>query len=122
MSLNQQLERWKIFQSQVEKATIEGLILCLGDMNIDLKKWEDTTYYQKKIAGEYQLMIGEYGLKLLNFGTTWSRQIKDTNVESALDHAFTNKPLSVDNYFKNMIGYSDHSLICVDLKWDIPKP
>ena len=43
MSLNQQLERWKIFQSQVEKASVEGLILCLGDMNSDLVKWEEST-------------------------------------------------------------------------------
>ena len=42
MTINQQLERFKIFQSQVEKASKEGLILVLGGLNINLDKWEDS--------------------------------------------------------------------------------
>ena len=64
-------------------------------------------------------MIGECGLELINFGSTWSR---NKNVNSALDHAFTNKPLTVHNYFKTTINYLDHSLICVNLKWEVTKP
>ena len=121
MSTHQQLERWQIFQSQVREASKEGLVLGIGDMNIDLEKLEDTSYYQKKIAEEYQLLIGECGLELINFGTTWRRNQKSTYVSSALDHAFTNKPLSVQSYQKYLIDYSDHSLICVNLKWEVPK-
>ena len=63
MSINEQLERWKIFQNQVGQASKEGLILTIGDMNIDLEKWEESNYYQKKLAEEYQLMVGELGLE-----------------------------------------------------------
>ena len=51
----------------------EGLILCLGDMNVDLLKWGDFNYYQKNLASQYQLMIGKCGLELLDFRITWSR-------------------------------------------------
>ena len=64
MSINQQHERWKIFRSQVEKASKESFILCLGDFNIDLEKWENSTYYQKNIAQDYQMMLGMCGLKI----------------------------------------------------------
>ena len=68
LTIEQQLENWKIFHSQVEKASTEGLILGIGDMNIDLEKLEESTYYLKKLAEEHQSMIGECGLELLNFG------------------------------------------------------
>ena len=121
MSVNQQLERWEIFCTQVQKASKEGLILCVGDFNIDLEKWEETTYYQKKLAQEYQSMIGKCGLELYNFGITWCRKMKNTLVQSALDHALTNKPQSVHSHFKTKIDYSDHFLICVNLKCEVPK-
>ena len=70
MSINKQIERWEIFRTQVGKASKKGLVLFVGDFNIDLEKWEDTTYYQKKIAQEYQLLIGKTGLELFNFGIT----------------------------------------------------
>ena len=116
MSINQQLDRWKIFHAQVEIASKDVLILGIGDMNIDTCKWEEASYYQKKIDQEYQLLVDECGLELLNFGITWRRNQFDAFVESALDHAFTNKPSSVHGYFKTEIDYSDHHFLCVDLK------
>ena len=65
MTIDQQLERLKIFYLQIEQASKEGLILVIGDMNIDLEKWEDSKYYLKKVAEEYQSMIGEGGLELI---------------------------------------------------------
>ena len=121
MTIDQQLEGWKIFLSQVEQASKEGLILCLGDMNINLELLEDPTYYLKKLAEEYQLIIGECGLEILNFGITWNRICKDGVVKSAVDQAFTNKPYSIHNYFKTLIDYSDHDMICVDLNMKVSK-
>ena len=92
-------------------------------MNIDLEKMEDQTYYLRKLAKEYQLMIGECGLKILNFGCTWSRTHKDGNVlMSAVDHALTNKPALINNYFMVVINHSDHNMICVDMNVRVPKP
>ena len=38
MSIDQQIERLKILHTQIEQASKEGLILVIGDMNIDLGK------------------------------------------------------------------------------------
>ena len=116
LTIEQQLENWKIFHSQVEKASTEGLILGIGDMNIDLEKLEESTYYLKKLAEEHQSMIGECGLELLNFGITWSRTHSDGNtIMSAIDQAFTNKAIAIHSCYKIPISYSDHSAICVNV-------
>ena len=49
-------------------------------------------------------------------GSTWNRK-----QESALDHALTNKPEAIKNYFKIQIDYSDYNLICVDMKINVQK-
>ena len=105
MNESKQIERLQVLHSQVEKASKEGLMLILGDMNIDLDKMEEKDYYQEKQAKEYQTMIGENGLDIINFGTTWKRPNRD---ESAIDHALTNKPESIKDYQKIEILYSDH--------------
>ena len=123
MSIDQQIERWRIFKSQVEHAKNEGLILRIGDMNINLEKIEDSNYYLKPLAEEYHTLINENSLKIFNFGITWSRIHKHNKTkESAVDHAFTNKMGLVHNHFKIHTDYSDHSMICVDLNTKVSKP
>ena len=122
MTIEQQLESLKLLFSQIERAEKEGLILTIGDMNIDLNKMEEPTYYLKKLAMEYQLMIGECGLEILDFGYTWSRTYQNGNIlKSGVDHALTNKPESINNHCMKLIDYSDHNMICVDLNVRIPK-
>ena len=122
MNLHQQIEKIKILQSQIEVASKEGLALVIGDMNIDINKLEDPSYYQKKIAEEYLSMVGECGLEIINFGITWSRTHQDGNMlNSALDHALINKPTSVNDHYRIDIDYSDHSMICMDLNIEVPK-
>ena len=38
LSQNQQMERMKIFSLQLKQATKEGMVLAIGDWNIDLEK------------------------------------------------------------------------------------
>ena len=58
----EQLVRLEELSQQVEKATKEcSRVYILGDLNIDLKKWNDKDYYLKKIAEEYQTMMGING-------------------------------------------------------------
>ena len=47
MTQKEQIDRIKILQIQVEKASKEGLILLIEDLNIDLVKWEKPQYYLK---------------------------------------------------------------------------
>ena len=121
MTQDQQIERWKIFQSQVEVAAKSGSILCLGDMNIYLEKLEDPSYYLKGLAEEYQMTIGENGLETLNFGYTWQRIINNIVVKSAVDHAFTNRPNFIHDFYKIPIDYSDHSMICIDMNINVSR-
>ena len=103
--------------AQIEQASKEGLILVIGDMNIDFQKWENSSYYLKKLAEAYQFMIGECGLEPINFGITWSRIHKDGNVlMSSIDHGLTNKPSSIKDFYKNSIDYSDHNMVSVEMK------
>ena len=44
LSIENQIERLKIFSLQIEEATKEGMVLAIGDMNIDLEKLEDSKY------------------------------------------------------------------------------
>ena len=76
---------------QIEKATTEGKVIGIGDMNLDLNHWESPGYYLKKVAECYQTCLAENALELLEFGDTWTRAHKNGSVRSsAIDHAFTN--------------------------------
>ena len=90
MSIGQQIDRLKILHAQIEQASKEGLILVMVDISIDFQKWENSSYYLKKLAKAYQLMIGKCGSELINFGITWNRIHKDGNVlMSSIDHGLT---------------------------------
>ena len=100
----------------------EGVILCMGNMNINLEKLEYQTYYLRKLAEDYQTLICECELKVLNFGITLTRIHKDNMIkESAVDHGITNKLEAISYHSKFQIDYSDHYLICVDLNMDVQK-
>ena len=123
MKPEEQVEKLEILHTQIEKASKEGLILIIGDMNIDLEKWEDLKYYQKKQAEKYQSLIGECGLEIISFGTTYNGKKNGEVINSALDHAITNKPRAINDHFKTLIdsNLSDHHMISVDLNIKTPK-
>ena len=101
--------RFQEFSSQIEAGAKEGVVIGLGDMNIDLTQWQNEAYYLRKIAEEYQACIGKNGLELLDYGITWQRIHKDGSIHnSALDHTFTNSPLHINSYKKVETGFSDH--------------
>ena len=101
-----QRERWEIFMNQAKKASKEGYVLAIGDMNLDLARFEDSTYYKKQLAEQYQASLGEGGFETIDFGHTWKNR--------SIDHAFVNKPGAIKNHGKIKIHYSDHMLIYVD--------
>ena len=119
LDTGQHTENLITLQSQIEIAIKEGLVIVIGDMNIDLKKWESQKI--NKTAEDYQLLIGECGLEILDFGFTWSRIIESVLKQSAIDHALINKPEAVKDYFKVKFHKSDHDLICVEVKINVQK-
>ena len=119
LDTGQHTENLRTLQSQIEIAIKEGLVIVIGDMNIDLKKWESQKI--NKTAEDYQLLIGECGLEILDFGFTWSRIIESVLKQSAIDHALINKPEAVKDYFKVKFHKSDHDLIGVEVKINVQK-
>ena len=107
MTIENQLERWKLFYEQVERASRCGIIVGIGDMNLDLEKLENSNIYLKKLAEEHLSMMGKNGLELLDFGTTWIRtQKKNGKIKcSSIDQAFTNKLTAIHSYQKNTVTY-----------------
>ena len=105
LNTDQHTENIHTLQPQIEIEIKEGLVIVIGDMNIDLKKWELPKI--NKTAEDYQLLIGECGLELLDLGITWSRIIESVLKESAIDHALINKPEAVKDHFKVKFHRSD---------------
>ena len=68
MSQTEQTERVNKLVDQFEKACSEGLVVALGDLNVDLNRTEDDTYYLKPVAEEYYAGVARCGLDILNFG------------------------------------------------------
>ena len=122
LTINEQAERMKVFGEQVEKAASEGLVLGLGDLNIDLNNIDSPNYYLRKVSDEYLSVLANSGMELFNYGITWRRIHKDgKELASALDHAFCNKPVYATNREKIECNFSDHDAISVELQIGIPK-
>ena len=116
-NVNEQLSRFELFSQQVEKAVQESEnIYILGDMNVDINRWNNKDYYLKKISEEYQSLLGKNGLELIDFGITWKR-VQENGVikQSALDHLLTNNTSSITSNKKGKVTYSDHSVIWADI-------
>ena len=122
MSISEQTERVNKLVDQIEKACSEGLVVALGDMNLDLNRKEDTNYNLKQVADEYYSGVARCGLDILNFGITWRRVYQTGEIrESSIDHLLVNKPASIIRYFPIEISYSDHKAICADFHVNVQK-
>ena len=49
-SMPEQIKRFEELCTQIEKAANEASTICLGDMNINLNKWNEDDFYLKKLA------------------------------------------------------------------------
>ena len=102
--------------NQAKEVSKQGLVMAIGDMNLDVERFEDPDYYLKPISDQYQLDLGEGGFDIINFGLTWKSR-------TAVDHCFINKPEAMKKHGQIPIDsiYSDHSLIYVELEAQIKK-
>ena len=96
--------------------TFDINIFILGDMNVCVNKWNEKDYYLKKVAEEYQSILGKNGLELIDFGITWQRLQENGIVkESALDHLLSNHLSSISDQKKVYVTFSDHCAIVTDI-------
>ena len=116
-NINGQLKRLKECNKQIEKAANEcDNIFILGDMNVCVNKWNEKDYYLKKVAEEYQSILGKNGLELIDFGITWQRLQENGIVkESARDHLLSNHLSSISDLKKVYVTFSDHCAIVTDI-------
>ena len=122
LSIPQQVERMQIFNTQIDKAYKEGLVVCMGDFNINLEKYSSPSYYLKPVAEEYQKTISNFGLSVIDFGITWKRTHLDGSVhESAIDHGLINKLVHLKTFAKREVDYSDHCMIMMEVQCGIPR-
>ena len=116
LETNQQLSRWLIFIDQFERALDTGLeIYCLGDTNLDFLTWTKTdlspthrTVKQKPLIIALFDRILSRGVKQLitTFTHSWPGQ-----VDSGLDHFYTNAPWKISSIQVMTEGHSDHKII-----------
>ena len=97
---------------QAKLVSKKGLVVALGDFNLDVQRLDDPDYYLKPVSDQYQLDLGEGGLEIIDFGITHPKN------KSSIDHGFCNKPETIQRYGTLPIDqiYSDHSLIYVELE------
>ena len=112
-----QLIRLRMFGQQLSKACSENKnIFILGDMNLDLQKKEDTTYYLHNLLREYLSFQGENGLAFMRMGITFQRKHEDGKIiESELDHLLTNCPDEVKEHKPDDFDNSDHKIIMAEI-------
>ena len=63
-----------MFMNQAKEVSKQGLVMAIGDMNLDVERFEDHDYYLKPISDQYQLDLGEGGFDIINFGLTWKNR------------------------------------------------
>ena len=44
------IHRRQLFMEKAKIASKEGLVVAIGDFNLDLNRFEDPTYYKKELA------------------------------------------------------------------------
>ena len=115
---NAQLERWLVFLDQWERALLEDKeVIVAMDANIDFLKWtrsnlpaNDSTSRLKPLIEELFSRIFPHGVSQMVTVPTrmWAGQ-----VESGLDHIYTNRTEKISEVYAEYTGGSDHKLIKV---------
>ena len=108
-----QYERFIKFVNTWKLATPNKEVIILGDLNLDILKWNIQEYPQKKLVDKVKLDIEMSGYQQLVQGPTcsWPGQ-----TDSLLDHVWVNTPdkiISVQNIVR---AFSDHNLVMVILR------
>ena len=117
-SVAAQLHRWELFLDKWELALMEGKeVVVMMDANIDFLKWSrddlptsDSTYKLKPLIEKLFSRIFPHGVSQLVKSATrsWPGQI-----DSGLDHIYTNKPDKLSEVISEHMGGSDHKLLKV---------
>ena len=83
-----------LLQDLLESTATRSLTL-LGDLNLDLARANDPTYYRRQLLGQWQLATGRLGLHWLPTGPTftsdWTHQDKSRH-KATLDHVYVSAP------------------------------
>ena len=106
-----QEERWMKIIRQWQSAGNMGKCIVLGDLNLDYRKWHQPEQMHGDMVNMVQAGIEPMGFIQLITGITrsWSQQM-----DSTLDHIWTNCNGRTLNFFNETRGISDHNVIGIN--------
>ena len=116
LDISEQLARWVIFIEQWERALSTGKeCIVMGDFNLDLLSFHRNDLPSSSQAKRLQPLVDElfsrvvpHGVKQCVVGAT--RQGRVGQVDSGLDHLWTNMPGKMSQIYSHFNG-SDHKVI-----------
>ena len=114
-SVRGQEERWKAWlqcRRPIWGGTEEAYML--GDLNVDWKRQEDSTYRNSKMLKNMKTELAELGwTQIVKHNTHYSNRNGAVS-ESLIDQIWTNCPAKVTSYGQEEMATSDHQLVWVD--------
>ena len=113
-----QFARWSIFIGAWEKAIAEEKeIIVTGDINIDSLKWMNDDLPASDSAHKLRSLIELLFEKIIPHGisqlVTVATRSGPRQVDSCLDHLYSNKPDKLSEVAVHVNGGSDHKVVCV---------
>ena len=117
-SVQAQLERWSVFLDKWELALQEGKeVIVMMDANIDFLKWTKTDLPASDHTVRLRPLIQQLFTRIFPLGVsqlvTTPTRFWTGQVESGLDHLYTNKPDKLSSVDLEFTGMSDHKIIKV---------
>jgi hypothetical protein len=119
-SIIHQREQLQLLLDQFTRASEEKkLVVCMGDMNIDMNKREKSDYPVGKLLRDLEMTLANSGLENIELGDTYFafRTREDgSSISSALDHLYINDHDALDSFEVLKSGMSDHRPIMANVR------
>ena len=112
MRIKRMIAIWK----EIRKRGSDFIIL--GDMNVCYQKWNSTDYDRKSIVDSIKNFLNESGASQRISGVTRVAYGSNINIQSCIDHIYTNMNENVVKTEVITVGDSDHRGIVARVKLD----
>ena len=109
----QQLNRWRLFIDQWDRASIQTDCIVLGDLNLDLLRWASPEYKHSEMVDLVKNVIETKGFVQMVQGITrsWPNQ-----ADSTIYHCWTNAPHKLVQCRNLVRSASDHNVIDIKVR------
>ena len=109
---SQQKIRWKSFTNQWKQAADKNSCWVIGDLNLDMMKWNDTNYEHKELVD-----ILKDNIETKNFSQVITQPTRFWNgSQSLIDHIWTNCPSKIMKVRNIDRAVADHNIITTRIR------